>query len=156
MCTTEDSNRLAHPFRLIKVFVIRLNWETLHLRLSRLYPVNILIRLREYAGWSESLLGQIVRRYIFWNWDCYINEAEDVCRGTRTLVFRLVSPFSKSVSLGESSATLLCLSSVCQKLTRSFIWLVHLLGRCSIVWFWILLISWTSSSLRGIRKRILV
>ena len=42
--------------------------ETLHPWLSRMWPVKILTRLHECAGWSESLLGAFVRRYVFWQY----------------------------------------------------------------------------------------
>ena len=34
--------------------------------LSKMRPVKILIRLPEYAGWSESSLGAHVRKYVCW------------------------------------------------------------------------------------------
>ena len=41
--------------------------ETLHPWLSKMRPVKILISLRKCcAGWSESLLGAQVRRYVYW------------------------------------------------------------------------------------------
>ena len=43
-----------------------LHQETLHPWLSKIRIVKILIRLRERAGWSKSLLGADVRRYLFW------------------------------------------------------------------------------------------
>ena len=39
--------------------------ETLHPPLSEMRSVKILIRLRERAGWSESLLGAHIRCYDF-------------------------------------------------------------------------------------------
>ena len=39
---------------------------TLHPWLSKFCPGKILIWLRECAGWSESLLGAHVRKYLFW------------------------------------------------------------------------------------------
>ena len=41
--------------------------ETLHPWLFKMRPVTILIRLRECAGWSESLLGTHFRKYVFWH-----------------------------------------------------------------------------------------
>ena len=41
--------------------------ETLYPWESKMRWVNILIRLRECAGWSESSLGGHVRRHIFWH-----------------------------------------------------------------------------------------
>ena len=49
----EDSNQPAHPHE-----------ETLHHWLSKMRPVNILIRLCECASWSESSLGAHVKRYV--------------------------------------------------------------------------------------------
>ena len=43
--------------------------ETLRPWLSKMCPVRILISLRKCAGWSESSLGAIVRRYAFWLMD---------------------------------------------------------------------------------------
>ena len=40
---------------------------------SKLWPVKILIRLRECAGWSESSLGAHVQRYVF----CRCGPCED-------------------------------------------------------------------------------
>ena len=45
--------------------------ETLPLRMSKMRPVKILIRLCEYAGWSESSLGAHVKKYVFWHCDTF-------------------------------------------------------------------------------------
>ena len=37
--------------------------------LSKVRPVKILIRLRIRAAWSESVLGDHVRRFVFWHCD---------------------------------------------------------------------------------------
>ena len=60
----EDSNKPAHRRSLIRVFVVRIK-KRWHPFLSKRRPVVILIRLRKYTGWSESLLGAHVRRYVF-------------------------------------------------------------------------------------------
>ena len=61
---TCPTNQPAHPSSLIRVFVVRIN--KLEHWLSYLHPMNILIRFRECAGWSESSLSSYVRRYVFW------------------------------------------------------------------------------------------
>ena len=43
------------------------NKKTLYPRLSKIRLINILNRLRECAGWSESPLGAHVQRYAFWH-----------------------------------------------------------------------------------------
>ena len=42
--------------------------ETSHHWLSKMYPLKILISLRECAGWSESSLGAHTWRYVFWHY----------------------------------------------------------------------------------------
>ena len=46
--------------------------ETLHPWLSNMCPVKILIRPREIAGSSESLLGARARRYVFWRFGSFM------------------------------------------------------------------------------------
>ena len=45
--------------------------ETLHPKLPKMRPVNILIRLRECAGWSVSSLGAHVWRFVIWRWGSF-------------------------------------------------------------------------------------
>ena len=45
--------------------------ETLRPLLSKMWPVNILIRLCECAGWSEFSLGTHVRRYVVWSYGSF-------------------------------------------------------------------------------------
>ena len=47
--------------------------EILRPRLSKMRLGKILIRLCECAGWSESLLGADVRRYVFWRNGLFIS-----------------------------------------------------------------------------------
>ena len=51
--------------------------DTLHPCLSKMWPVKILIRLRECPGWSESSLGVYVRMFVFWSCgsQCYVGSA---------------------------------------------------------------------------------
>ena len=67
----EDSNQRAHPRSLISLRCP--HEETLHSWLSKMRPVEILIRLREGAGWSESSLGAHVRKYVLWRWGSCIH-----------------------------------------------------------------------------------
>ena len=52
------------PRSLIRVFVVRTK-NTMHLPLSEMRQVETLTRLCECVGWSESLQGAHVRRYVF-------------------------------------------------------------------------------------------
>ena len=49
------------------VFLMCLHEETLHCWLPKMRQVKILIRRRECAGWSDSLLGAHVQSYVFWH-----------------------------------------------------------------------------------------
>ena len=56
-------------------------WKQFASGLSKMRSVNILIRLRVCAGWSESLPGAYVQRYVYW------------CSGSGQINWRLPSLF---------------------------------------------------------------
>ena len=59
-----DSNQPAYLRSLISIFHA-------HVDILYPYPVKILIRLRECAVWSESSLGTLIRKYVFWRYGSY-------------------------------------------------------------------------------------
>ena len=59
-----NEDQPARPRRLIWAFIVCTRKQ--HFWLSKMYPEEILIRLREYAGWPESSLGAPIGRYVFW------------------------------------------------------------------------------------------
>ena len=86
--TSEDSDTPAHSHSLIRVFAVRMKklcnfeyskkrlvsfrfesflsaWETLHPWLFKSYPIKIMTRMLECAGWSESSLDVHDWRYVF-------------------------------------------------------------------------------------------
>ena len=67
----EDSNQPAHPRSLIRVSVFRLKKPSIYGHPRR--SVKILIRLRKYAGWSESSLSAHVRGQGFWRDSSFIS-----------------------------------------------------------------------------------
>ena len=80
-----DSNQSAHqhsPNSLRCPYA-----DTLHSSPSKMRPVKIRVRLREYAGWSESSLCVYSRRYVFWRCGSFVgNENPDLCALKRCLI----------------------------------------------------------------------
>ena len=66
MCAQRGLKSPAHPYTLIRVFVVHMK-KAFYPWLSKMRSVMILISLCECAGWSESSLGAHVRRYVFWS-----------------------------------------------------------------------------------------